>query len=241
MSGSADASGLPPLLRLLYRGALKSCNYACDYCPFAKARETRAEMEHDRQQLERFVAWATDYPGKLGVLFTPWGEALVRPWYRQALVTLSHLPQVERVAIQTNLAAPLDFVAEADREALALWATFHPTQVSRERFVARCRELDALGARYSVGVVGLREHFAELRALSERFPDKPLIVLLDVAYLAYAPDPFLVQKVLCEIEPFAPNLLLLFACSVSKSHTKYGMRTGALVARSPATEIRVRR
>lgn len=158
-------AGLPPLLRLLYRGALKSCNYACGYCPFAKTRETRAEMERDREQVERFVAWATDYPGRLGILFTPWGEALVRPWYRQALVTLSKLPHVERVAIQTNLAAPLDFVAEADREALALWTTFHPSQVSRGRFVARCRELDALGARYSVGVVGLREHFAELRAL----------------------------------------------------------------------------
>lgn len=161
----ASAASSPPLLRLLYRGALKSCNYACAYCPFAKARETRAEMQRDREQLERFVAWAAGYPGRLGILFTPWGEALVRPWYRQALVTLSQLPHVERVAIQTNLAAPLDFVAEADREALALWATFHPTQVSRGRFVARCRELDALGARYSVGVVGLREHFAELRAL----------------------------------------------------------------------------
>ena len=46
----------------------------------------------------------------VGVLFTPWGEALVRKGYRDALVELSHLPHVDRVAIQTNLSAPLRFV-----------------------------------------------------------------------------------------------------------------------------------
>ncbi len=158
-------------LRLLYRGSLVSCNYACDYCPFAKRRESRQEMARDRAEVERFAAWVEGRPDlTLGLLFTPWGEALVRPWYQEALARLSRLPHVERVAIQTNLSAPVDWTAAADREALALWATYPPTQVSRERFLARCRALDALGVRYSVGVVGLREHFAELEALRAALP-----------------------------------------------------------------------
>jgi hypothetical protein len=79
---------------------------------------------------------------------------------------LSHLPHVYRIAIQTNLSGPLDDLADANRDTLALWTTFHPTQITLDRFVARCRQLDELGIRYSVGVVGLREHFdaiAELR------------------------------------------------------------------------------
>ena len=28
-------------LSILYRGPLSSCNYGCEYCPFAKHRETR--------------------------------------------------------------------------------------------------------------------------------------------------------------------------------------------------------
>jgi hypothetical protein len=72
---------------------------------------------------------------------------------------------VERVAIQTNLAARLDFLAAADRDAVALWATYHPGQVNRARFVAQCHTLDRLGVRYSVGVVGLPAHLAEARAL----------------------------------------------------------------------------
>ena len=199
-------SALPPLLRLLYRGSLESCNYACDYCPFAKARESQAHMQRDRAEVERFVAWARTYPGRLGILFTPWGEALVRPWYRAALRELSRLPQVERVAIQTNLAAPLDFVAASDTDALALWATYHPTQVTRARFLARCRELDALGARYSVGVVGLREHFAELRALRAELPAG---VYLWVNAYKRDPDYYAPPEVawLTELDPhFALNL-----------------------------------
>ena len=47
----------------------------------------------------------------LSVLFTPWGEGLTRSWYRDAMVALSHLPHVDRVAIQTNLAARVDWLA----------------------------------------------------------------------------------------------------------------------------------
>ncbi|MGE0711707.1 MAG: STM4011 family radical SAM protein [Planctomycetota bacterium] len=153
-------------LTLLYRGALVSCNYACAYCPFAKRQETRAEQERDRAQLERFVAWVEGQGAhRLSLLFTPWGEALVRPWYRAALARLSRLAHVERVAIQTNLSVDPRWTEAADLGTLALWATFHPGQTSRARFLARCRELDRRGVRYSVGIVGLREHLAEAEAL----------------------------------------------------------------------------
>jgi hypothetical protein len=154
-------------LSILYRGPLSSCNYACGYCPFAKHRETAAELARDRNALARFVAWVAARPGgdRIGVLLTPWGEALIRRWYRQALARLSHLPQVVRAAAQTNLSCGLDWVDACDKARLALWTTFHPSEVSRPAFLARCRELDRRGVRFSVGVVGLREHFADIAAL----------------------------------------------------------------------------
>jgi MoaA/NifB/PqqE/SkfB family radical SAM enzyme len=75
---------------------------------------------------------------------------------------------VDRVAIQTNLSARLSFVAAARRETLALWATYHPEQVTLSRFLERCRLLDDLGVRYSVGVVGLPGHLADALALRAR-------------------------------------------------------------------------
>jgi MoaA/NifB/PqqE/SkfB family radical SAM enzyme len=153
---------------ILYRGSLKSCNYQCGYCPFAKTTSTPGELQQDEQELERFVAWLSRQSTRIGILFTPWGETLSHPCYSRAMTTLSHLPNVYRVAMQTNLSTPIEALADANRNSLALWTSFHPSQVSLCGFTARCRELDAKGIRYSVGVVGVREHFDaidELRRL----------------------------------------------------------------------------
>lgn len=166
MSGSVD-------LTILYRGPLASCDYACPYCPFAKRRDSREQLAADRAALERFTAWVAARSGdRLSVLFTPWGEGLVRSWYRRALVELSHLPQVQRVAVQTNLSGRTGWLAEADRERVALWCTYHPGQTAYDRFLGKCRELAALGVRHSVGVVGFEEHLAEARRLRAALPDQ---------------------------------------------------------------------
>ena len=150
---------------ILYRGSLSSCNYECGYCPFAKTSNTRDELRVDEQQLARFAGWVAGQMQRIGILITPWGEALVHGYYRRTMVDLSHLPNVYRIAIQTNLSAPIDDFEEANRKTLALWTTFHPSQTTLARFLARCRELDAARIRYSVGVVGLREHFEAIEEL----------------------------------------------------------------------------
>lgn len=158
-------------LSILYRGPLASCNYHCTYCPFAKRAESAAERQADRHALQRFVDWVSARTGdRISVFFTPWGEALIWRHYQQALARLSHMPRVERVAIQTNLSGRLDWVDACDRRRLALWATYHPAQVPRARFLARCRELDRRGVRFSAGAVGLREHLDEIEALRRELP-----------------------------------------------------------------------
>ena len=192
-------------LSILYRGPLTSCNYACGYCPFAKRIETRAELDRDRACLGRFTAWAAGRAAdSLGVLFTPWGEALVRPWYQQALATLTNLPHVRRAVIQTNLSCKLDWIEFCDREALALWCTYHPGETTRERFLAKCRELVSRGVRFSVGVVGLKEHLDEIDALRAELP--PGVYLWVNAYKRepdyYPPE---VVRRLTAIDPHFPT------------------------------------
>jgi MoaA/NifB/PqqE/SkfB family radical SAM enzyme len=158
-------------LSILYRGPLSSCNYGCAYCPFAKHAETAAELTADRLALERFTDWVSRRSDdRISILFTPWGEALIRRWYQEALVRLTRLPHVPRAAIQTNLSCRLDWVEECNKERLALWATFHPTEVKRERFVRQCLDLDRRGVRFSVGAVGLKEHREEITALRRELP-----------------------------------------------------------------------
>jgi len=159
-------------LSILYRGPLASCNYACSYCPFAKRKDSRAALARDRAQLERFVEWVAERGGSVSILFTPWGEALIRRYYRAAMARLSHMPNVKRVAAQTNLTFPLDWISACDRGRLALWCTYHPSETARETFLARCRSLDERGTRYSVGIVGLKEHFAEIEAVRRALDPK---------------------------------------------------------------------
>ncbi|WP_407572572.1 STM4011 family radical SAM protein [Deinococcus altitudinis] len=157
-------------LSVLYRGPLSSCNYGCPYCPFAKHTETAAEHEHDRLALDRFVAWVQAQPYRVSVFFTPWGEALVRPRYQQALVALSRAPNVEQVAIQTNLSGPLAWTADAERGKLGLWATYHPGEVTPGRFLERTAELERAGVRYSVGMVGEKRSLEAIEAMRAALP-----------------------------------------------------------------------
>ncbi|EFG65182.1 STM4011 family radical SAM protein [Streptomyces sp. SPB074] len=158
-------------LTLLYRGPLASCDYDCPYCPFAKRRDSRERLRADRAALARFAGWVGEQrEDRISVLFTPWGEGLVRSWYRDTLTALSHLPHVARVAIQTNLSCRTEWTSAADPDTLALWCTYHPGQTPYDRFLAKCLDLAERSVRYSVGVVGLPEHLDVARRLRADLP-----------------------------------------------------------------------
>lgn len=158
-------------LSILYRGPLSGCNYSCQYCPFAKTKNSREELLDDTRKLNRFVDWIESHSNMtFSILFTPWGEALIRSSYQKAIVRLSQMPQVSKVAIQTNLSCRLSWLNQAEKNSVALWATYHPGETSRERFLAQCAQLDAMQVRYSVGVVGFKEALPEIEALRALLP-----------------------------------------------------------------------
>ncbi|GAB1817835.1 STM4011 family radical SAM protein [Herbidospora sp. RD11066] len=154
-------------LTILYRGPLASCDYDCAYCPFGKRRDTPEQLRADRAALLRFTAWTREQDHDLSILFTPWGEGLVRSWYREAMTELSHQPNIRRVAIQTNLSTRTTWLDAADPEKLALWVTYHPTQITYERFLAK---VTGLKVRHSVGVVGDPAHLDDARRLRRDLP-----------------------------------------------------------------------
>lgn len=158
-------------LAILYRGPLDSCNYACAYCPFAKRGPSRETLERDRTALERFVDWSSGARGwALEILFTPYGEALIWPWYRDALVRLSHVPHVRQVTIQTNGSGPMSFLDETDRARVALWISWHPTEVDAGAFVAGILALHARGTRLSVGAVAVPGHLEQVEEMRRALP-----------------------------------------------------------------------
>jgi hypothetical protein len=191
-------------LSILYRGPLSSCNYGCEYCPFAKHHETDAEHARDDQQLQRFLGWCERYSGALNVFFTPWGEALTQRRYQQALARLSQLPHVGKAAVQTNLSARLDWLDEADPTKLGVWATFHPDWAKRPRFVAQCLELHRRGISFSVGVVGFPRVLDELRALRAELPPEVYVWVNAVKALVDTDYTPAVVQAFTAIDPLFP-------------------------------------
>lgn len=157
-------------LKLLYRGTLSSCNYACDYCPFAKRKDSKAQLAQDKLELEHFVNWCVDYKKPLAILFTPWGEGLIRRHYQEVLINLSHQDHIEKVAIQTNLSAPLKFLEQANKSKIGLWCTYHPTQTTESKFLKQCLWLYENNISFSVGVVGNRADLIKAESLKAKLP-----------------------------------------------------------------------
>ncbi len=151
--------------KILYRGPLSSCNYACVYCPFAKTKNTREELLDDAEKLSRFTNWVGEQSHDVELLFTPWGEAMIRRHYQDAFKVLSHFKNVKKVCAQTNLSGSLDWVDDVEKASIALWCTFHPSQTTQEKFLAQTEILLSKGISFSVGTVGLKEDFAAISSL----------------------------------------------------------------------------
>lgn len=181
---------MKPELSILWRGPLDSCNYACTYCPFAKRAARPAVLAQDRQDFTRFIAWVRDHPERpLRILCTPWGEALVHAWYRDGLAELSRLPQVRQACIQTNGSASWSWLAGAMPARLGLWITWHPTEISAERFVAQLAPVLAAGVPCSVGCVGVPAHLTLIEELRCRLPAAiPMWINAQQPAPSYQPD-----------------------------------------------------
>lgn len=158
-----------PHIRILYRGPLSSCNYGCVYCPFAKTKNTRQELQEDQIALERFVRWVENQaPRQISVLFTPWGEALIRKPYQRALLDLAAMPHVRRAAIQTNLSCDLRWLPQENPDKIGLWATFHPEWTPLDKFIEAAHHAHRARIRISVGTVGFHHLLPEIQNLRRR-------------------------------------------------------------------------
>lgn len=164
---------------LQYRGSLKSCNYSCSYCPFAKRQEDAAELAADKKDLLRFCKSVEERqePAPFSaVMIVPYGEALIHSYYWEGMARLSCFDRVEAVGAQTNLSFPVSAMlrlydsAGGNRRKLRLWATFHPEMVSVSHFAAQCRELLGAGVRLSAGAVGVPENLELIRGLRRELP-----------------------------------------------------------------------
>ncbi len=154
-----------------YRGSLKTCNYSCSYCSFAR-KETIPETKEDKKELTHFYDWIKKSNSTMRLMFLPYGEALIHLYYQEAIIRFSQLDNIKGISCQTNLSFNThSFIqrlkaSHVDVSIIKLWASFHPEMVVIEEFVDKVHFLKEEGLELAVGVVGSKNNkniIAELR------------------------------------------------------------------------------
>ena len=170
---------------VLYRGSLKSCNYHCSYCPFSKRsggdRDVlNRELRNDRKQWFSFVKMLLERVEATNIralMVTPYGEAMIHPWYWEGLAQLSRHDGIDAAGAQTNASFSIEPFFELFQKAggkpekLRLWATFHPEMTSVSAFAEKCTGLWELGVQLCAGAVGAPENMELLKQLRKELPE----------------------------------------------------------------------
>lgn len=162
---------------LFYRSYIRGCNYSCYYCPFSKEIISKEILKKDKDYLFRFLKHIRDDNKKYNLFFAPRGEILNHDYYRDALAGASHYSNIGEIVIQTNLSSSIEWIRTADLNKLILWATYHPSQVSKKDFFSQVKILMENKVRFTVGSVGVKRYFKELQEMHEQLQtlgkDKP--------------------------------------------------------------------
>jgi hydroxymethylpyrimidine pyrophosphatase-like HAD family hydrolase len=117
-------------------------------------------------------------------MLLPYGEGLPHPYYQEAMIRLSLLPQVESISCQTNLSfQPQSFIRRiqeqhADVSTIKLWASFHPEMTKVDTFTEKVHQLYDAGIALCAGVVGSRENKEVISILRQRL-DKRIYLFVN--------------------------------------------------------------
>lgn len=157
--------------RVYYRGMIDFCNYRCSYCPFAK-RTARAECLDRERELLGKLRTELQTIDEVGLMITPYGEALIHDFYQEAIAEIASLPNVRKVGVQTNLSFDAEAFLrriEGVQDKVVLWATCHTECTSTEAFAKKVHTLQP-EIELSVGMVATGENEEDLRRLRSQLP-----------------------------------------------------------------------
>lgn len=162
------------MMHLYYRGSLDYCNYSCNYCPFSKNKCSDLKLEKDKERLLKFITFIksknSDKP--ISIFFVPYGEALIFPWYQEAIIELSKLKFISFISIQTNLSLDVESFLKklskksANLKKIKIWASFHPSMIDCFSFSKKVNFLnDFLDV--CVGSVAIKSNLKHLNTLRD--------------------------------------------------------------------------
>lgn len=110
------------------------------------------------------------------VFIAPYGEALIHPWYWEALARLTLASSMQAAGCQTNLSFAVKemlctfYSCGGEIQKLRLWCTFHPSMTSVDHFATQCELLMEENISFCVGAVGDPGELTHILQLRRRLP-----------------------------------------------------------------------
>jgi acyl-CoA thioesterase-1 len=133
-----------------FNGRYAHCNYTCPYCYVATSVNKGMHFMHTMEKWE--AAFNKHFGDRHTVFYFSYGEPMIAKNFYEVLDMVAANPKWE-AKVTTNLSLPLDRLLEtrlAKEGRLNINASFHPTQVSVEEFIANCDHVRAAGIEPSV-------------------------------------------------------------------------------------------
>ncbi len=153
---------------LYYRNYLRYCNYKCSYCPFSKYKLNKDDLEKDKTYFGKFTDFLKESTDKYRIFIAPRGEVLNFEHYKSGILMLANLDNITEIVVQTNLSGDPGWLRNVNKDKVSLWTTYHPRETEFENFYKNIEFLDRENVRFSVGIVGVHEHFDMILALKEK-------------------------------------------------------------------------
>lgn len=134
-----------------YNGRYAHCNYACPYCYVATSVNKGMHIVHELDEWEK--AFERHFGNKDTVFYFSYGEPTMGgKHFYDALEMIGRHPNWQ-ARMTSNVSIPLDRLLSttlAKEGRLNINASFHPTQVSVEKFIEQCNNIRKAGIEPSV-------------------------------------------------------------------------------------------
>lgn len=129
-------------LDVWYVAPLRRCNFKCSYCVCHQPKILDSNEWHRQGDLENHLAvmkWISQLPYKVRLRLSTAGEPFVSKDFLNSVANLTHAENLELVEILTNGSYTKDqfekFVSSSRPDKLSLWMTYHPQEISPEKFL----------------------------------------------------------------------------------------------------------
>ena len=156
-----------------FNGRYAHCNYSCPYCYVATSVNKGMHFNYDMETWE--AAFERHFGDKNVVFYFSYGEPMMAGnIFYEALEMIGRHPSWE-VRMTSNVSLPMDRLFEsrvAKEGRLNINTSFHPTQISVEKFIEKCDEIRAHGIEPSVIYVMYPEQIDDLEKYMPLFRQK---------------------------------------------------------------------